>query len=63
MKGAADRNALHQLFGHSPQEFPRRLDERMWVVDVGAALSGLVVALVKDPDEENWKPVVTGVGR
>jgi len=64
MKGAADENTLPQIFGHTPQSgFPRRLDERLWCVDVGAALSGVVVALVKDPEEEKWKPVVTGAGK
>jgi hypothetical protein len=65
MKGAADENTLPQIFGHTPQPgfFPRRLDERLWVVDVGAALSGVVVALVKDPEEKKWKPVVTGAGK
>jgi hypothetical protein len=64
MKGAAAENTLPQIFGHTPQAgFPRRIDERMWCVDVGAALSGVVVALVKNPEEEKWKPVVTGAGK
>jgi hypothetical protein len=52
------RNLIQQIVGHSPQADVRKVGERLWCVDVGAALSGRVPALVKRGVAAEWEPVV-----
>jgi Calcineurin-like phosphoesterase len=58
LEATVSRNRLFQIVGHTPQFEPRRVGDRLWCNDVGAALSGLVSALVKEPGTEEWTPVV-----
>jgi hypothetical protein len=59
MATAKPRNRVPQIFGHTPQgNAPVQMRPDMWCADVGAALSGLVCALVKKPLEADWVPVV-----
>jgi Calcineurin-like phosphoesterase len=53
-----EANPWRQIVGHTPQRHVRCVDGRMWCVDVGAALSGCVPALVKQGVEGEWEPVV-----
>lgn len=49
---------IPQIVGHTPQgDAPHRYGN-LWCVDVGAALSGRVAALVSDDDGATWTPIV-----
>jgi hypothetical protein len=55
------RSRLRQIVGHTPRRnVQRALDGRYFCVDVGAALSGYVGAVVKHPDEHDWRAVRVG---
>lgn len=57
---------VRQIVGHTPRrDVQVTADGRFWCVDVGAALSGYVGAIVKRPGEEQWTAlrVGNGVGR
>jgi hypothetical protein len=53
----AEQNTLNQIAGHTPQEAPRMVGERIWAVDTGGGRSGRVSAIVKEPGEDRWTPV------
>jgi len=53
----AGDNRLQQIVGHTPQETPRLVGERIWAVDTGGGRSGVVSAMVKRPGEDAWTPV------
>jgi hypothetical protein len=65
----AERKASHQsegrqIVGHTPRRnVQRALGGRYFCTDVGAALSGYVGALVKHPDEHDWRAVRVGHSR
>lgn len=53
--------SLRQIVGHTPRrDVQRALDGRYYCIDVGAALSGYVGALVKHPGREDWQMVRVG---
>jgi hypothetical protein len=57
----SSQSLLRQIVGHTPRrDVQRALDGRYYCVDVGAALSGYVGALVKHPDEHEWRAVRVG---
>ena len=49
---------LPQIVGHTPQPSGYARHGDSWCVDAGAALSGLVSALVQDEAGGEWRPVV-----
>jgi len=53
---AAD-NSVRQIVGHTPQEAPRMVGDRLWAVDTGGGRSGRLSALVKQPGDDRWTPV------
>lgn len=60
MAAASPASTVPQIFGHTPQgPTPLKLGPGLWCADVGAALSGLVCALVKRKDETDWTPYVS----
>jgi hypothetical protein len=50
-------NGLRQIVGHTPQETPRMVGDRIWAVDTGGGRSGIVSALVSEPGDDRWTPV------
>lgn len=55
-------NRLRQINGHTPMDYPVKIDgTKWWVNDVGAKLSRNLCALMKEPGQADWLPVVTGV--
>jgi hypothetical protein len=53
-----ESNPWRQIVGHTPQRDVRRVGDRLWCVDVGAALSRRVPAIVKRSHASDWEPVV-----
>jgi hypothetical protein len=53
----AGENELHQIVGHTPQDAPRMVGDRMWATDGGGGRSGRVAAIVKQPGDDRWTPV------
>ena len=53
----AGENAIRQIVGHTPQDAPRMVGERLWAVDGGGGRSGRVSAVVKQPGDDRWTPV------
>lgn len=51
-------NNLPQIVGHSVHETPVQCGEKLWCVDVGAALSARVCALYKANAGDEWHPIV-----
>jgi hypothetical protein len=51
-------NPWRQIVGHTPQPDVRCVNNRAWCVDVGAALSRRVPALVKQGCKGDWEPLV-----
>ena len=51
-------NPYKQIVGHTPQKEVRKVGDKLWCVDVGAALSRRVPALVKNGEDGDWYPVV-----
>ena len=49
-----------QITGHVPQSKPRLLDGPRWAIDVGSR-NGRLAALVRDEDNDRWRPVVAAV--
>jgi hypothetical protein len=59
LRRVASANRLHQIVGHTPcEDGPERAGERLWCVDVGAALSGQVCALLREGADGAWQPIV-----
>ena len=59
MAAATPPTSVPQVFGHTPQgHTPVKLPPDVWCADVGAALSGLVCALVKRSTDRDWTPYV-----
>lgn len=56
--GCAVVNPIKQIVGHTPQGDAPRFAGYVWGVDVGAALSGKVCAIVTEDDGATWVPVV-----
>lgn len=55
------RSQLKQIVGHTPRRnVQQALDGKYWCVDVGAALSGYVGAIVKRPTDQHWHPIRVG---
>lgn len=55
----ADENRIPQVVGHTPRpNGPERHGANLWCVDVGAALSTRVCALLKENSESDWQPIV-----
>lgn len=54
----SDRPLLPQIVGHTPQGDTPSERDNLWCVDVGAALSGRVAALITDDDGDHWEPIV-----
>ena len=54
-----DRNRLHQIVGHTPQDrAPRLVGESIWAADMGGARTGTMSALVKEAGRDEWVPMV-----
>jgi hypothetical protein len=57
----ADRkhpSPVPQIVGHTPRHrVQRTADGRFWCVDLGAALSGSLGGLIRDPGDDDWHPV------
>lgn len=51
-------SAIPQIVGHTPQPGGYARTGNLWCVDAGAALSGLVSAIVRDEAGGEWRPVV-----
>jgi hypothetical protein len=52
------RSPVRQIVGHTPRRrVQRTADGRFWCVDLGAALSGSLGGLVRDPGDDDWHPV------
>ena len=55
------RSPLRQIVGHTPRtDVQVTADGRFWCIDVGAALSGCVGAIIKRPGEEQWSALRAG---
>jgi len=50
-------NTLRQIVGHTPQDAPRMVGDRIWAVDTGGGRSGTLSAIVKEPGDDRWTPV------
>ena len=57
----AAENRLRQMIGHTPQEAPRLVGERIWAVDTGGGRSGVLSAVVKEPGDDRWSPISVDV--
>jgi hypothetical protein len=58
------QSQVRQIVGHTPRRnVQRALNGRYYCIDVGAALSGYVGALVKHPDEPEWRALRVGHSR
>jgi hypothetical protein len=58
------RSLVPQIVGHTPRRrVQRTADGRFWCVDIGAALSGSLGGLVRDPGDTDWRPVRVGSTR
>jgi hypothetical protein len=47
-----------QIVGHTPRRHVQQTaDGRFWCIDVGAALSRRLAAIVRDPTATQWRPI------
>jgi hypothetical protein len=61
IESVAGENTLRQIVGHTPQEAPRLVGDRIWAVDTGGGRSGTLSAIVKNPGDDHWTPVSVAV--
>ena len=58
LRRATAATRVPQIVGHTPRQAPERAGDSLWCVDVGAALSGQVCALLRHGTDGAWEPVV-----
>lgn len=64
MESSREPNRVPQICGHTPQKGGPQLIKNgadFWVNDVGAALSGKLSALIREPGQDSWLPAVVTV--
>jgi hypothetical protein len=59
LQAAQSSNRLRQIVGHTPlPRGPQQAGDRLWCIDVGAALSGKVCAVLREGADGEWQPIV-----